>query len=92
MFTITEWGKLHHTEINRDFLPTDDLTQLLPAKEKERALGNPSQISRFLSVHYTNPFYLFCSLTHKKVNNQLSAALNHVDGWCYKRKMYEFWR
>ena len=97
MFTVTEWGKLHHTELDRDFLHTDDHTTLLeqalkPREEKSPMLERPEEVSRFLELRKHQPTFLFCSLTRKMIPNSLFYAEKHTGGWLYKRKMYEFWK
>ena len=78
--------------MNRDFLPTDDIEKLLNTKPKDLSVENPDTISRFLSVFRNDTRFLYCMLTRKKVKNTTEHATRHVDGWCYKRKQYEFWK
>jgi len=83
---------LHLSSLNRDFLPTDDIEKLINTKPKELSVENPDSISRFLGVFKNDTRFLYCMLTRKKVNNTVDHATRHVDGWHYKRKMYEFWK
>ncbi len=83
---------MNHSTLKRDFLPSDDIEKLLQTTPKDLAVENPDSISRFLSVFRNDTRFLYCMLTRKKVNNTLENASRHVDGWCYKRKQYEFWK
>jgi hypothetical protein len=50
------------------------------------------KISRFLEVRFYDKNAIFCTLTKKALPNSEMHARRHVDGWTYKRKMYEYWK